>query len=400
LTQLRSIVAVTLSLAITGCAAAQNRDVPLMPNDRTIAHRATSSYQYETVFSFQGFNGSDPDGALLYYKGKLYGTTESGGYYSQGTVFSVTTSGQQTVLHNFGQPGDGTKPEAGLAVMNGVLYGTTYSGGAHDYGTVFSVTTAGSEDVLYSFGGTQEDGENPVASLTPVDGVLYGTTSAGGNYNAGTVFAITNAGKEKLLYRFPPYSKTDGQYPYGNLISYKGKLWGTTESAGPCQEGTVFSITTSGDEKTIYGFPCKRYDGTNPEAGLVVMNGALYGTTAYGGKAFYNTGTVFGVSTSGKERVVFDFVPSTEYGATPDSSLVASKGSLYGTTPAEAANEDGAIYRVTPAGAATLIHAFGIPPDGAVPRTGLTNVNGTLYGTTTTGGGVANAGTIFRFTPK
>lgn len=367
--------------------------------DRTIAHRATSGYQYQTIFSFQGFNGAAPDGVLVYYKGKLYGTTESGGYYSQGTVFSVTPSGQQTVLHNFGQPGDGVKPEAGLAVMNGVLYGTTYYGGAHNDGTVFSVTAGGNEHVLYSFGDTQEDSENPVASLTPLDGILYGTTLAGGIYNAGTVFTITPAGKETVLYRFPSYSKASGQFPFAGLIVYEGKLYGTTDSSGPCQEGTVFSITPSGNEKTIYGFPCKRYDGSNPQAGLVVMNGVLYGTTTLGGQAFYNDGTVFSVTTSGKEHVLFSFVPSTQYGFRADTSLVPLKGALYGTTPLGAANGAGALYSVTPAGTATVIHTFGIPPDGANPLAGLTNVSGTLYGTTSTGGGVANSGTVYRVTP-
>jgi uncharacterized repeat protein (TIGR03803 family) len=69
-------------------------------------------------------------------------------------------------------------------------------------------------------------------------------------------------------------------------------------------------------EHTIYGFPCQRYDGSNPNAGLVVVNGVLYGTTTYGGKAFYNDGTVFSLTLSGQEQVLFDFYPSTEYGNT------------------------------------------------------------------------------------
>ncbi|MFY9664147.1 MAG: choice-of-anchor tandem repeat GloVer-containing protein, partial [Candidatus Cybelea sp.] len=126
--------------------------VPALPDSTQLMRHTTSGYQYQTIFSFLGFDGATPAGSLVYFKGKLYGTTERGGYYSQGTVFSVTLSGKQRVLHNFGQSGDGIKPEAGLAVLNGVLYGTTYLGGAYNDGAVFNVTADGTEHVVYSFG--------------------------------------------------------------------------------------------------------------------------------------------------------------------------------------------------------------------------------------------------------
>ena len=365
---------------------------------------ATSSYQYSTIFSFEGFNGAAPAGTLLYYRGKLYGTTTAGGYYAQGTVFSITPSGVETVLHNFGQTGDGTKPEAGLTVLNGVLYGTTYSGGTYNDGTVFSITASGKEGVLYSFGRNKSDGKNSVAALTPLNGTLYGTTpyggsAGGGSADGGTVFSISTTGSEKVLFNFPAYSKKDGMAPFAGLTLYKGTLYGTTESSGPCQEGTAYSITTSGKEHTIYGFPCQRYDGANPKAGLVVVNGVLYGTTTWGGKAFYNDGTVFSLTLSGKEQVLFDFIPSSEYGFSPNTALVPLKGMLYGTTPEAAANGVGAIYGVTTSGQPTVLHTFGVAPDGSTPLAGLTNVHGTLYGTTSAGGGPANAGTVYRITP-
>jgi uncharacterized repeat protein (TIGR03803 family) len=364
----------------------------------SVSH-ATSGYQYATIFSFQGFNGAIPDGVLVYFKGKLYGTTMAGGYYSGGIVFSVTPSGKETVLHNFGESGDGIEPEAGLTVLDGVLYGTTYAGGTYNHGIVFSITPGGQERILYSFGYQAGDGANLVAGLTPLNGVLYGTTPYGGAGNAGTAFEITTAGKEKVIYYFPDYSKKDGENPFAGLLAYKGKFYGTTVTSGPCQEGTVYSLTPAGKEHTIYGFPCQRYDGTNPEGALAVVNGVLYGTTTYGGKAFYNDGTVFSVTLSGRERVLFDFVPGSEYGTGPNTALVLQKRVLYGTTPSEAANGAGAVYSITPSGQADVLHSFGIPPDGATPLAGLANVKGTLYGTTSEGGGVGNAGTIFRLTP-
>lgn len=392
--------AAMLALVLAGCSNMQDvYTVPQQPGYLSSVRNETSSYQYQTMFSFAGFNGAKPLGALVYFKGKLYGTTMLGGYYSQGTVFSVTLSGNETVLHNFGQTGDGSEPEAGLTVLDGVLYGTTYQGGAHNNGTVFSMTAGGKERVLYSFGDHAGDGKDLIAGLTPLNGALYGTAPFGGAGDAGTAFSVTTSGKEKTIYYFPDYSKKDGENPFAGLVAYNGKFYGTTESWGPCGEGTVFSLTPSGKEHTIYGFPCRRYDGENPQAGLVVLNGVLYGTTVYGGKLFYNDGTVFSVTLSGREQVLFDFIPSTEYGDGPKTALVPLKGVLYGTTPSAAANGDGAVYSVTPSGEAAVLHSFGIPPDGATPLAGLTDVQGTLYGTASSGGGPANAGTVYRLTP-
>lgn len=398
--RIRSIGAAALALVLGGCSVAQTlHALPPSSNSRSVRRNASSGYQYATIFSFQGYNGAAPYGTLLYFKGKLYGTTKAGGYYSHGTVFSVTTSGKETVLHNFGQSGDGAQPEAGLTVLNGVLYGTTYSGGTDGHGTVFSITTAGQERVVYSFGRQAGDGANLVAGLTPLNGVLYGTTPYGGAGNAGTIFRVTAAGREKVIFYFPDYSKKDGQNPFAGLVVYNGKLYGTTDLSGPCQEGTVYSVTPTGKEHTIYGFPCQRYDGSNPQAGITVVNGVLYGTTTWGGKAFYNDGTVFSVNLPGKEQILFNFVPSSEYGYRPDTTLLYLKGAFYGTTPLGAGDNVGELYSVTPSGQATVLHTFGTPPDGASPLAGLTNVHGTLYGTTSAGGGPANAGTIYRITP-
>jgi uncharacterized repeat protein (TIGR03803 family) len=75
--------------------------------------------------------------------------------------------------------------------MNGTLYGTTSMGGAHGEGTIFSMTLSGNEKMLYSFGSSNSDGLHPYASLIDVNGTLYGTTSGGGAYGNGTVFALT-----------------------------------------------------------------------------------------------------------------------------------------------------------------------------------------------------------------
>ncbi len=95
------------------------------------------------------------------------------------------------IVYNFGKAPDGDTPVAGLIDVNGTLYGATESGGAC-CGTVFSVTTSGKETVLHSFRGGK-DGYSPFAGLLDVNGTLYGTTAGGdrGSSGYGTVFALT-----------------------------------------------------------------------------------------------------------------------------------------------------------------------------------------------------------------
>jgi uncharacterized repeat protein (TIGR03803 family) len=205
---------------------------------------------------------------LIDVNGTLYGTTEIGGVYSTnycglgcGTVFAITPSGTEKVLHSFGNGKDGTYPLSGLVEVNGSLYGTTRGGGSGPCsryvlgcGTVFSITAGGKEKVLYSFVGGV-DGDGPEAALLNVNGTLYGTTAFGGvngsgcsTLGCGTVFSITLSGHETVLYNFK--GTPDGSEPISGLSYVKGKLYGTTSNGGRSGSGcrgrgcgTVFSIT-------------------------------------------------------------------------------------------------------------------------------------------------------------
>jgi hypothetical protein len=62
---------------------------------------------------------------------------------AEDTVFSVTSSGIEAVLHSFSDGSDGKNPESGLIDVNSTLYGTTaYGGGSgpETGGTVYSIT--------------------------------------------------------------------------------------------------------------------------------------------------------------------------------------------------------------------------------------------------------------------
>ncbi len=269
-------------------------------DDGTIFSISTTGTEH-VLYSFTGTSGAHPDGALANVKGRLYGTTLDGGgtNYSpaDGTVFGITTAGAERVLHSFGSGVDGENSVANLIAVKGRLFGTTAHGGTYftSYdlgGTVFSVTTSGKEHVLHSFG-DGSDGRAPAAGLIDVKGSLYGTTAYGGTYDAsddlgGTIFSITPSGAERVLHSFG--SGSDGRDPVASLIDVKGTLYGTTWYGGKYNEGTIFSVTTTGAEQVLHSFG-HASDGYYPAAGLIDLNGTLYGTTSAGGG--YTGGIVF-----------------------------------------------------------------------------------------------------------
>ncbi|HTT85445.1 MAG TPA: choice-of-anchor tandem repeat GloVer-containing protein [Rhizomicrobium sp.] len=226
-----------------------------------------------------------------------------------GTAFSLDpATGIETVLHTFSaKREDGRGPQAGLIGVNGTLYGTTEYGGAYNAGAVFSLDpTTGAEAVLYSFKGYPSDGAGPVAGLLHVNGSLYGTTFGGGAQDLGTVFAIDLAtSAETALYSFQGYP-SDGAEPGAGLIDVNGSLYGTTEDGGAqgCKNeqgeyigcGTAFSINLQlGSETELYSFCGEQFcaDGQEPLAALISLNGVLYGTTELGGE--YGYGAVFSI---------------------------------------------------------------------------------------------------------
>src|SRR5580698_11366 len=151
-----------------------------------IATPGTQAQTYTVIHPFTGGNdgGYPLAGFVMDAAGNLYGTASGGGNYpnDNGVVFKMTESGQETVLYTFGVAPDGASPEASLLMdPAGNLYGTTYAGGANGVGTVFKVTSGGQETVLYSFAGGTADGANPKASLAmDSQGNFYGTTTVGG----------------------------------------------------------------------------------------------------------------------------------------------------------------------------------------------------------------------------
>jgi uncharacterized repeat protein (TIGR03803 family) len=388
-------------------ATAQSRAFShhLLPSS---AYRVLS---YRVIHRFVGGSGgTNPSSDLIYVNGLLYGTAAQGGLPQNtgngfGLVYSITTSGKIEILHDFAGGSDGENPEAGLVDVGGTLFGTTYRGGPSGDGTVYRITTAGVEKVLYAFSSAADEPSNPVGDLIALDGTLYGATYVGGggtcfmssgyNYGCGTIYSITTTGKEKTLGTFT--GKREGEWPTAGLTAVDGLLYGTTSQGGTAQQGTMFRITTSGVKKKLYNFGAGT-DGRNPNATLLDVNGTLYGTTAGGGDS--KAGTVFSISTDGAEKVLHSFANGAD-GAYPAAKLIYVRGRLYGTTQLGGSHNFGTIFSITTGGTEKVVHTFTGGHDGSFPTAGMTEVNGTLYGTTLTGGhsGPHGVGTVFTLTP-
>jgi uncharacterized repeat protein (TIGR03803 family) len=203
------------------------------------------------------------------------------------------------VLYRFTGGTDAFFPTGGLTIdAHGNLYGTTTAGGAYGLGTVYRVTPAGAETVLYSFTGQADGGYPRGIWLRDAQGNFYGTTAGGGYFGrscttgCGTVFTITPDGRERVLYSFR--GMPDGSAPSGGLIQdAEGNFYGTTELGGnPANfsgSGTIFKLTPAGKETVLYSFSGGA-DGAYPLAGLTMdQQGNFYGTTEEGGASGFGS---------------------------------------------------------------------------------------------------------------
>ena len=405
--------------ALAGCALVCLAQAPAGE-----AQTETVLYSFCSVDHPECTDGEYPTAALINVHGDLYGTTTVGGPHGYGEVFSLdpATNLEKIVYPFCSQKNggklctDGESPQAGVIDVDGMLYGTTLYGGhsASLSGTVFSVNLkTGDETVLYSFSGKHYKGARyPDAGVIDLNGVLYGTTDSGGDrHEYGTVFSLDlKKDTEMVLDRFSARKK-GGIFPEAGLIDIDGTLYGTTSEGGKYNGGTVFSIDpTTGAETVLHSFRGYPSDGAEPFAGLINVKGRLYGSTEYGGA--YGVGTVFSVDpTSDAENLLYSFQGYPSDGGEPVAGVINVKGMLYGTTQ-YGGSEDcssygevvgcGTVFSLDPnTGVETMLYSFCAQQfcaDGDYPMAALLNVNGTLYGTTKYGGAYGG-GTVFSIVP-
>jgi len=338
-------------------------------------------------------DGANPNGLVQGTNGLFYGTTQTGGANSFGTVFQMTANGVFANLYSFTGLGDGAYPVTALVQgTNGDFYGTASAGGS-GWGTLFKISSGGSFSPLYTFSGGADGGFPYAAFVQGNDGNYYGTTLSGGaNQGWGTAFKITPDGTFNNLYSF--VGGGDGGSPEGNLIcGLDGNLYGSAPEGGT-GFGVVFKISTQGSLTPIHSFTGT--DGSAPYAGVIqARDGNLYGTTAYGG--LYGNGTVFKMTTSGSITNLYSFSGGAD-GSCPYAGLLqASDGSLYGTTMYGGTYGYGTVFQIATNGSLTTLAVFD-GANGANPEAALIqSVDGSLYGTTQNGGPSDN-GVVFRLT--
>jgi uncharacterized repeat protein (TIGR03803 family) len=395
----------------------------------TTSSPSSAAGDYKMLYSFQGedeINDDDDDGSnaatglIFDVTGNAYGTTVTGGVDNCGTVFELKRLGhgqwQEIVLYSFTCFNDGKNPHGGVAFDKaGNLVGTTVAGGSGGIcsgdgcGVVFELSPTG-EKVLYNFTGGN-DGFGPGSPLT-VDGAgdLFGMTPDGGAFSAGTIFELSLKNSNWHLHTIHAFTgRDDGAV--GSLgplfLDAAGKLYGVAELGGRRSAGTAFRLVRgqSGvwNFTTLYTFKGQP-DAGSPYGGLIPdAAGNLYGTTYYGGSA--GLGAVYELSPGRNrwtEQILYNFLGGTD-GSYPTTTLLFDAAhNLYGTTSTggRPSCDCGTIFKLKPnPWTESIVHDFGVMPDGSYPYYNLTpGPGGGLYGATTYGG-VDGFGAVFELAP-
>jgi uncharacterized repeat protein (TIGR03803 family) len=359
----------------------------------SVLNSQVSAQAFKTLHNFTAVSGLVPvntDGGspssrlIINSSGDaLYGTAGIGGSSGNGTVFKINADGTGfTVLINFNNEGSGGGPAGGLILANDKLYGTFH--GAGNFGrsgnndTVFAVNTDGTgltnlhifTNGLGSFPLIiNSDGEIPV-DLILSGNTLYGTAFTGGDSGYGTVFGVRTDGTSFTTLHTFTSTNSDGAYPEAGLILSDNTLIGTTYAGGGSGNGTVFAINTDGTGFTnLHDFTAgsTNSDGANPASRLILLGNTLYGTTLNGGSS--GGGTVFALNTDGTGFTnLYNFralstnslgLYTNGDGAGPLAGLILSGNTLYGTAASGGSSGVGTVFAVHTDGTGfTNLHNF------------------------------------------
>jgi uncharacterized repeat protein (TIGR03803 family) len=198
---------------------------------------------FTVLHNFTGSpDGADPtSGVVLDKQGNIYGTTSVGGdtlQSGEGVAYKITPSQQYAIIHTFGPPPDATVPGGSLVIdKKGILWGISNGGGAYHQGTVYKIDSKTNiEAVFYSFNAAP-DGNAPYAASPALDkaGNIYGSTLFGGDYGFGTIFRVAPDGSETTLLDFD--GQAEGAYPEFSGVTLDAK-------------GNIYAVGTFGGDKT------------------------------------------------------------------------------------------------------------------------------------------------------
>lgn len=426
-----------------------------------------------TLYSFTGgSDGAVPVAGLVQgLDGNFYGTAYEAGTNGFGTVFEISPTGAFTLRYSFTGSNDGGSPWGGLMLArDGNLYGTTQSGGLYMDGTVFQMAPTGQLNTIAQFDGYQ--GANASAALAQSkDGSLYGTTQNGGIYNDGAVYRLTISGPLQITGQPADQSVYDGGTAVFSVatfgaapVSYQWQQDGVNLTNGgnisgvntanltisnasaanvafysvivsnassvlssdealleviysppnitlqPVSQALIsgstafFNVTAVGDLPMAYQW---QVNGTNLLSGRIIIGANspsltlsnIIASTAGSYSVMISNPiftvrssnavlTVLPAATPGSSSTTLYQFPTASSGVFPYGNLIqATDGNLYGTTESGGTDIAGVIFKSTLAGSVTTLYSFTDYPGGANPYGGLLQAtNGKFYGTTSAGG--------------
>ena len=327
--------------------------------------------------------------------------TEFGGVSTKGVVYQYDPTTEVTTkkVDFYSSPLGRTPTGSLIKTTNGNLYGLTSAGGSLGMGTIFQfdhLTNTYTKKI--EFDGIAK-GKNPNGNLTLAsDGMLYGMTSEGGNFDMGVLFKydpITNTYTKKI-----DFNSANGRAPMGALISATdGNLYGLTQGGGAYDFGLLFKYNVgSGTITNLYDF-YSVVSGNSPIGSLVqASDGKLYGTTMYGAGG---GGTIFQYDIGTNAfNVKHYFVNSLDGDFAGGTLVQANDGKLYGTTKRGGVNDDGVLFQFD-ISTDTYIKKFDftLATTGSMPVGSLLKASdGNLYGMAQYGGTYYD-GTLFQYNP-
>jgi len=351
--------------------------LPVLLVASPFAALAQSSPAISTIVAF---SGSQPGGTPVRGPdGALYGTTAVVTAVAGGLIYRAAADGSSMRTLYQIRITEGLNPVAGLLLgSDGLLYGVTTSGSATEVnsgGTVFRIAPDGSGfTIIYRFKSfasvnpagapINEGGANPESELVEGnDGRLYGVTRTGGPNGTGVVYSLSRDGTAfSVLHNFGPITSAstvtvprnaDGMSPVGPLVAGADDyFYGTASAGGAPGNGTVFRVRFDGTGfETLFVFPdliansdglSTNADGATPVAGLTDGgDGRLYGVANLGGEE--GNGTVYAIDPVSRVFTTLHAFDGTA-GARPSGELLlAQNGSLVGTTTTGGTNSTGAV---------------------------------------------------------
>ncbi|MET0391294.1 MAG: choice-of-anchor tandem repeat GloVer-containing protein [Polyangiales bacterium] len=323
---------------------------------------APASAELRTLFEFRAPNGAEPISLVRASDGNYYGTTNKGGEYGRGAVFSINARGQIKHVYSFSGGEGGSEPSSLTVGPDGHLYGlvsiVSQDNTVYEQG-VFRVTLAGRYRLLY---------RGPVyfARLIFAHGSLYAPSSD------ASIYRVRTNGQLAVLYTF------SATWANQLIPGETNQLYGTT------LDGGVFKLGTNGAYVSLGQLAPPSEDAPSESATSLARSsdGVLYVAAEQGSRA-----TVY------KLAADFPFGPFVSLESTASSLVAARNGVVYGTTYRGGNAEQGSVFRIAADGTVANWYAFSGGSDGASADNLVLSDDG-LVGTTRYGG--AGFGTVFR----